>query len=572
VTPASAAAATLATVLAAAAAGAGGAPISGEVRDADGLPVSNALVVLQCDDEERPAEEVRTDRLGAFELPPAAADGCRVLAWKAAGTLPRGQTLGAAAAAVRGAGPVRLALPGGAPVDGRVVDPAGRPIPGVLLVSAPPDQAVAPLRSFARGDAPAPEAGRLSAATSDGDGRFRLPRVAPGSVLIFRWPEGIDLLPAPVPLPAEGPVIVTLPEPLRVRGSLASSTGRPLEGASLTLGRDHARGAARFDLRLAPPPASGGWLRIGAYRHAERWVRVVPRAGGVDLGRIVLRAGDDGRRRVRLRVRDAESGAAIASPEFGVDPVAGPDRDGAWSFDVEEGPVGIDVWAPGLALQGARAEPGARTLTVALAPAGNLEIAADGVAGRLVLHGPPPIGRDRLDRGDRDASLRSLPEGRYVVSVEPERFTLFGSDPEPAPAVLPRAVEVFPRSTARVSLAPAGEGAELRVRWPGRECLRLVPGDVDVASVEEARALIGYTPAWQKADAVFLRLPPSRYTLVGLSRRAGGLLVATRRIDLGVTDVRAPLAFDGGARLLPCPDCVIPGSELAPGEGDCEAP
>jgi len=282
--------------------------LSGRVTGRTGAqPLAGALVSTRND----PGAFLLTDADGLYRLVAPNAQGLSLEA-RAPLHLPRVVRVTGGHLRTRRA--PALSLSRAAMIRGLVVDPQGKPVPGVGLAAVPDPGAEA-------GPAGAPVDLAIGRGSTDAAGRFELRRLLPSAFYELRVGK-------PGYLPANSKVIAPLPaqdaQPLRMvlsparsaRGRVTDSHGQPVTGAEVRLTPAPLPGerprrpkraepaaednpfAARTDSRgqfvIAQAPAAR--VDLGARQHGYapsvlRGIRIAPGPGAADLGTVVLRPG-----------------------------------------------------------------------------------------------------------------------------------------------------------------------------------------------------------------------------------------------------------------------------------------
>lgn len=209
--------------------------------------------------------------------------------------------------------PVRIVLQPTAAVEGRVVDPDGRPIAGATVVAFASDRMRMRVRVAA---APGP-----GPATTDDSGLFRVEGMEPGTIEIramaagfqAAWLKNLELRPGQ---DLRGVEVVLAPGAV-VEGRVLSPSGRPVSGAQVTLAEMESRGGVfdpvgaisdgdgRYRLEGVGPGPRAVQAEHPDYRRAVRELEV-------RLGENTLDLTLEGGAEVRGRVVD-EAGAPVAN-------------------------------------------------------------------------------------------------------------------------------------------------------------------------------------------------------------------------------------------------------------------
>jgi RNA polymerase sigma factor (sigma-70 family) len=186
---------------------------SGQVLGASGVPLAGAQVTTL--EDAAPATVTGAD--GRYTLQ-GLEPGVAYVAATAAGYSPVRQRVDLGAGDVTG---VTLALAAEASVTGRVVDEGGRPVPGAHLSVSVRSEAGDRGGTVGRGD------------DSDGQGRFRLDRLAPGAlrITVTHGPGIADLGPLPIAAGETRQVEIVLSAGAEVTGLIRREDGSPAGGA-----------------------------------------------------------------------------------------------------------------------------------------------------------------------------------------------------------------------------------------------------------------------------------------------------------------------------------------------------
>lgn len=196
--------------------------VEGRVVDDDGKPVGGARIVL-FPSERRGGFQMRegnSDDSGLFrveDVPPGAL--------QARASAPGFQTASLANLEVRAGQDlkgVEIVLAEGAAVEGRVLSPSGRPVAGAIVAVQEGDRDFFSVPS--------------SAASTDGDGRYRLDGVAPGARTVHASQEGYRRTVRDLEVrPGENTLDLTLEGGAEVRGRVVDEGGAPVPGARVSL-------------------------------------------------------------------------------------------------------------------------------------------------------------------------------------------------------------------------------------------------------------------------------------------------------------------------------------------------
>lgn len=572
-------------------------------------PLAGAVVWSPMD----PGRAVESDAAGTYRI--AAPDGRDFrVRMEAAGHLGGGVTVGEPERRV--ARLPTVSLTPAVSLAGRAVDPAGRPLEGVLVEAA--------LSSHATG--------AVERHRSGADGRFLLRRLAGGTLYELRA-GAPGRLPAhrevatpatPRPLP---PVLLTLAANRPVQGRVVDDSDRPVSGARVVLLRSSP--SAPRPLRLPPPgtpglleTVSGGDgkfslpglpareidLQVAKTGHAPaalRGLELPPGSGSWDLGPVVLARGvalsgrvvDRGGKPVAaaeiFRAARASSAEAFEGSLRDAEPEARSGADGRFTLvDLPAGPpVHLFVRASGYLpiLVRGLVPPSLEPVTVRLEEGESLagrvlDAAGSPVAGAQVsLAWRPTIGgkpqgpaiyRQATSGADGRFVLRGSPRGEVWVGVRARGFVPRAPSPYLAPPPDGREIEVHLERGAtlagRISTAAGGPVAGARVALGNTAGTSDAEGIYRVEGIEPGPTEIDlYHPHYRR-----LRRPvvvePGANTLdleVADGRRVAGRAVdedgepvAAARVSLEPRErhaVRAPQALtaaDGTFELTPVAD------------------
>lgn len=285
-----------------------GAVASGRVIDAEERPVAGAMLRLfpadrddrafflaQAAGEEVP--EATADAEGRFELrhlPPGRFD----LIARAAGFVPRtlpGIEVPPGTAAVDLG---TVALSPGAAIEGRVVDLRGQPIAGAAVMVSLDE-----LSSLA---SPMPSLDELTGATTDTEGRFRIPDLAPGTVVGLKVmaPGRVDAEVPGIEAPTPSPVEIVLRPAARVAGRVVDERRQGIAEAQVVLTAEAQR--AVFGGQALPGGALGQTMTDAAGAFVIE---------GVAPGTATLVATASGYRPARREGIEVAEGAEVAGIE-----------------------------------------------------------------------------------------------------------------------------------------------------------------------------------------------------------------------------------------------------------------
>ena len=284
--------------------------VAGQVVDAAGRPIAGAAVfrVLHL----RPAHEMADELREEEPETRTGADGRFVLSGLAAGTplhllVTAPDFLPATARGIRPPTPQPLLfrLEAGASLAGRVLDDEERPVPGAEIEIA--WQPTVPGRELPAGPAVTKQT------TADGDGRFAVPGLRAGVVVLAVDARGFVALrdvTATVPLPPGEEVTVRLERGATLEGRVVTTEGEPVPETRILAGP--AAGVAdaegRFRVEgLAPGPQLVE-ARHPHYGRRERQVSVEPGTNPVEF---VFEAGQEVSGRVVDRAGTPVAGAAV---------------------------------------------------------------------------------------------------------------------------------------------------------------------------------------------------------------------------------------------------------------------
>jgi hypothetical protein len=515
-----------------------GAELTGEVVDSRGQSVAKADVranPVRGGDPAALEYHTTTDAQGHFSLRGLPAGRYGVVASHAEEGDFRGVE-SAVELAPTASAQVRLVLSEGLSVAGRVVDTEGRPLPESLVIFFPP--------------ADMPIVGFQPTTTTGPDGRFRQGRLAPG----------------------EYEVLVTRPG-YRAAGTAAVSSSGRLERFHVTAGAQDVRWVLQRDAEvrgrvtredgspvtrfsvdgLAVEDAEGRFAR-GLYGGAtQRLTLTAPdlattrvavtarqQGGDVDLGVVVMRAGDP----VRGRIVDAATGAPVGGAL--VDTEDAPGKEGRQVFLAAYLGAVKSATDGTFSLRAAGAGPRTLVVThpghvqkrVALAP-GQTQVQVSLDAGARVrgrLHASDSSYTfcvARLDAEDGSSwheaefpctgfELRGVPAGAYVASLR------LSPRPEPEATVPSRRVQVPAQGTVSVDFEERREGATLKLRSSddaaAGDAWVLVSGALGPPADHEAfeRATrLRHEADYQDGFWTFPHLPAGTYTLFLVRYRRG---------------------------------------------------
>jgi hypothetical protein len=451
---------------------------------------------------------------------------------------------------------VRIFLSRAFPLEGRVLDADGAPVPGaeVRLLGAASEAALVALPDRFLTDArgvfafSAPEGAELEA---------RKPGFLPGRASV----DVVATLHRRVTI-VLGPAHRALGSPAPISGRVESRGGGPVEGALVVAGRERGFGSAGPveaqalsgpDGRFALPPLDPGRYRVTARAegHASASARRVA-PGASDVALVLDRGG-----RVAGCVRDASSGAAVAPFTVMVWERSGPlrrvlqrslsvlDPSGCYAVeDLASGPAAVVVSAPGFAPSAEIAvdvppPPGEARADAALETGGRL-------AGRVrdEATGSPLPGARVSVEGALEAAASTFPvlaeatagaDGRFVLAGLPRRFSIQVAAAGHHARVL-GGLEVGPgetRGPVEIALRPVAEGES-----PG---LDLVGIGLVLAPMGDGLAVVQVLPGGGAAEAglargdLVLRVDGAPVAELGF----GGAIDAIRgpegtRVSLGV--------------------------------------
>jgi protocatechuate 3,4-dioxygenase beta subunit len=498
-----------------------GARVEGEVVDEKEHPVPQAQVVLS--PVENPykygfdTEESRTDERGRFALEGLEPDTYRLTVWSGTGGEARSHTR---TLEVSGTEPVRvrLQLPVGLTLSGRVVDGAGKPIPEATIdlqaeKLEDPEQ-VGHFQVWQGG----PRTGA--------DGRFQLRHLAAGRYRLSARAEGHheDDFQGVEARAGATDVRIVLEKFARLRGRVVRADGTPVTRFQI----DETQVAdpqGAFDL---PITQSGKQTLVITAPDLTGTTREILLTKGVDteLGEVVLTPG----REVRGRVVDAATGAPVAGAEVRVDkdPEAlarllqyrvgevRTTRDGTFRLThVEERPLTLGVEHPDYEQKLVALAPRQAEVTVALEMGATLKGKVNLSSGRLFevrIWSPDTVPRNASIFG-KEYERRGLPAGTYVVLVQATTFEHLKL------AAPPRQVEIPASGVVTLDFEQTPADATLRLRLTGTPVpearFHLVAGSLPLPDSPRALAWLRQLDfATRDTDAgIFYELPAGHYTL-----------------------------------------------------------
>lgn len=272
-----------------------GVALEGYATDPQGQPVAGAEVRVIEASADRMSRFLRMDEA---EPPPAATSGqdgfFRVEDRRAGETVdldasrPGYAPASAPGVRVPTEQPVRLVLQPSAAVEGRVVDPDGKPVPGTRVVVDPADpMAMGRMRVFS--------ASRMRQAVADESGFFRVEDVIPGAIEVRAIATGyttaelknLEVRPGQE---LRGVEVVLAPGAV-IEGRVFSPSGKPLVGATVSLSESSGftfRGGAsdgdgRYRLDGIPPGTRIVQAEHEDYRRAVRELEVRLGENSLDL-------------------------------------------------------------------------------------------------------------------------------------------------------------------------------------------------------------------------------------------------------------------------------------------------
>ncbi|MGH9867133.1 MAG: carboxypeptidase regulatory-like domain-containing protein [Candidatus Polarisedimenticolia bacterium] len=397
----------------------------------------------------------------------------------------------------------RAELAGGRRLQGRVVDPGGKPIAGVRVTGSA--RQTVRMGPFAMRTRASQETAPPPAATTGKDGSFVLEGLPERPVVLRAYAAGF----APHTLPeprAGGPLTLHLTQGLPLTGRVVTPAGEPAPGAWVLAGEDGLEGTVRCDgqgqfrfERLAPGertlvatgdaivvphgdktaiPAGPSWAASSPQKFT------LPQATGAAAPRLALRPGAV----VRARALDAET----------LSPVAG-----AW--------LALDQAGEGEARTAVAAERGEVVFTGVPAGASRVLASAEGRIDEM--EGPRPLragetwnlavaltGAATLEGTVRDAAGHAVPGARVTVSTSPAMRL-----PIAIPINIPYGEPVATDSAGRFLLE----------KLPARRPLRLA------VEVE------GFIP-WEATD---MRLRPAEHRTGMEIWLDAGLMITGRLVD-----------------------------------------
>jgi protocatechuate 3,4-dioxygenase beta subunit len=491
---------------------------------------------------------------------------------------------------------VRLILGRGRAGSGRVIDRAGKPVPGAGVSLA----ATTGERAPAASDSPAiPRGGgdgfESWTAVTGADGRFTVAALPAGLMDLRVAKEGfapVAVRAAPVPA-GEGACdfgTVILEPAVEVRGLVVDRGGQPVSGAEVYAGKDLRRlrfatdAGVPIDRKPEATTGADGRFVLPDLRRGERLDLEVRAAGyrpGSAAGvpapntrpvRIVLDRGV----RVAGRVVDA-GGRPVAGAELelrserpggergiirhvgGATARTAADADGRFVFDgIPPGGATLDAWAAGF-------QP-AQGRDLRLPPEGvdGLEVELDRgavIAGRVRTSAGDPVEDARVVCGSAAAvsdadglyRLEGIPTGRRKVQLLHRDYLPFDRELDVRPGdnpldlVLAEGREVEGRvvdragegiAAAEIALFPAGSPREQTARSGADGAFRFPNVQAGVWSLRAGKE--GYLPA-EAAGAVTVTDAPVRGVVIRLDRgaRIAGRILNLDLYDLAEVEVRA---------------------------------
>jgi hypothetical protein len=414
-----------------------GIAVEGHVVDAQGQPIAGAEVILSVSSEFMP---VFLREGGASPAAVTGADGFFRIEDRAAGeTIDLlARRTGYAVAAAPGIQlpaekPVRLVLTPALAVEGRAVDPDGRPVPGAMVFILPDDMmSMAAMSGMAQ----------PMEAVADTDGLFRIEGVPPGSIELHAVALGrqqatlknLEVRPGQDLTGLE----VVLAAGAIVEGRILSSSGQPVVGAEVELveekmsfGGVSSDGDGHYRLEGVAPGMRTVLVSHQSYRSIQRQVEVREGSNALDL---TLEAGSS---RISGRVVD-QGGASIANARvylygdfvFGGDApptgVSGPD--GSFTLSgISDGTYRIFASKAGFA----RSREGK---TVVVADGGSVEgveirLSTGGsIAGRILGLDFTQLSQVTVELAFGDQAGQVRPDGSYRIDhVEPGEVRVVAS-------------------------------------------------------------------------------------------------------------------------------------------------
>ncbi|NMO15430.1 carboxypeptidase regulatory-like domain-containing protein [Pyxidicoccus fallax] len=538
-----------------------GAEVSGEVVDEQGAPMRRASVSLTVRSAKRDRaheKSTRTDAMGRFTLRGIHEGAYFILA---SSLSQHDHRLVSRELEVRGTAPVhvRLQYPEGERVSGGVVDPEGRPLPGVTVqvgrdarrqLSRKPGE---PGERFGRSP---------SRVKSDAEGRFAVLHLDPGTWTVSASLEGyrLDTSASRGGAPDEGRQSLEVPagtadvhlvmrRTAAVRGRVVREDGSPVMRFEVN-GRSITDTDGAFFEPVAKAVDVALTFTANGLAGTARTVRVEEDVH-VDLGMVVLKQG----REVRGRVTDAATGAPVAGARVDVEDVPAdaegsvrlPERsravktamDGTFTLPhVEERPHSLVVVHPDFLPKRIPLDARRDAVEVAL-DAGAILRGTVRNGGRML---DQSVAIEAVDLSFREYTpvrngtfeQRRLHPGTYVLRVHT------GRSKEEIPVYAPRRIQVPANATVTVDFEPRTGGATVHVTMakPPEDKVTavLVPGQV--AMVTSARELERATAQHFRAHPespgrwTFRAMPAGTYTVFVAHRTKRG--VAVHREELVV--------------------------------------
>lgn len=475
------------------------------VTDASGRPIPGVEVAWRAS-ERRPRREETTGEDGRALLE-ALAPGPGQLDLEPMEQLPASQRLVLAPGERR---VLAVQLEPGAAITGVVLDPAGRPVGGAYVDAR----------------SPAPPEASLALARTEADGRFRLPGLTAGAVVLEAEADGFGIARVPVQAPAE--VTLQLPKAAAVFGELRGPDGA-IPSRGQVNGRPVEEGRFLVD-DLQPGPLELTFSADGL-APSRRSITLAP-GEARDLGTVTLSSGHT----LTLVTLDAEGRPCACELELRADAAGvflGERSDEQGLHDFPQLPSGryvVSARAEGRGRASATVELAERDVRLVLTLEGGVRvdgtvIGPDGAplsSGHVVL-----LARDRgvehgsaeLDATGRFA-IQDVPVGPAIALVEdPDGSHLQPIDVPAGGLTLLLDLRPKPGAATTVELRlldaashPVERGAALLL--PGAHSLPTDgPGLLQLLATPDARPF-----EWRAADGrlVLPAIPPGSYTLLFL--------------------------------------------------------
>jgi protocatechuate 3,4-dioxygenase beta subunit len=440
-------------------------------------------------------------------------------------------------------------------VEGFVVDPDGRPVPGARVLPAPTDASQPPR-----------DVGEILTAA---DGSFQVPGFRAGERLTLRVaregyaPRTVSGIEVPPPEPLE----VVLEPAGRIAGTVVDESGRPVEGATVVIrepeavlpgipggrlvggaradteGRFAAEGLppGRFRLQVAGTgyvSAEAGPFELAA-GEAREGVEVVLRRGAALEGRITGPTGEPvAGADVRIVPHGGERGAAPARS----------DGEGRYRLEgIAEGRRKLHVSHPGFLPAEREADVASGTSRLDFRLETGVEIAGRVISGAS--SSPVPGAEVRLlpmevRRPTPVKTARSDPEGGFrFAGVPPGRYRLTAEKEGASGGHAELQVGAGPAAPVEIRLQP---GATLRGRLLGlspRDLAQVELRAVDAAGLAR-RGRVDFQGGYEISD-----VPPGLWTVVAQPGPSRAAVTGQVAVEPGQTEATLDLAFGAGYTL-----------------------